>query len=106
MVLDLESRAFDWNVSDSSGGPAKLLIRFQPSNNFFTMLSFFDQYAYSHSPWSPDGTRMVVSGTQENTLGQGNGTTPTQDKVFVLDATGAEAPRSIAAGVLAFWSWN
>ena len=106
VVLDLESRAFDWNVSDSSGGPAKLLIRFQPSNNFFTMLSFFDQYAYSHSPWSPDGTRMVVSGTQENTLGQGNGTTPTQDKVFVLDATGAEAPRSIAAGVLAFWSWN
>ena len=106
VVLDLESRAFEWKVSASSGGPAKQLFQFQPSSHFFTTLAFFDQYAYSHSPWSPDGKHLVVSGVAEETLGRGNGTAPTEDRVFVLDATGAEAPRNIAAGVLAFWSWN
>ena len=106
VVLDIESRSFDWKVSSSLGGPVKQLFRFQPSSNVFTMLSFFDQYAYSHSPWSPDGTRLVVAGTSEETVGRSNGTTPTEDRVFVLDATGAEAPHSIAPGILAFWSWN
>ncbi len=106
VVLDIEARSFDWKVSANSGGPANQLIRFQPSSNVFTMLSFFDQYAYSHSPWSPDGTRLVVAGIAEETLGGGNGATPTGDRVFILDATGAEAPRNIAPGVLAFWSWN
>ena len=106
VVLDIESRAFDWKVSASSGGPARQLFRFQASANVFTSLSFFDQYAYSHSPWSPDGTRLVVAGTRAETSGGRNGNTPTENQVFVLDATGAEAPRSIAPGVLAFWSWN
>ena len=106
VVLDVEARSFDWKVSAGSGGPEKQLFRFQPSTHVITMLSFFDQYGYSHSPWSPDGTRLVVSGIAEQTLGRDNGTSPTEDRVFVLDATGAEAPRSIASGVLAFWSWN
>ena len=106
VALDLESQSFDWKVSASSGGEAKHLFRFRPSNDFFTMLGFFDQYAYSHSVWSPDGTKLVVSGIEENALGGGNGTAPTEDKVYVLDATGAESPSRIASGVLAFWSWN
>ena len=106
VVLDVEARSFDWKVSAGSGGPERQLFRFQPSSNVLTMLSFFDQYGYSHSPWSPDGTRLVVSGIAENSMGGGNGATPTEDRVFVLDATGAEAPRNIASGVLAFWSWN
>ena len=106
VVLDLESRAFDWKVSDSEGGEAKQLFRFRPSDDSFTMLSYFDQYAHSHTPWSPDGTRLVVSGTREGVGGGTNGAAPTEDKVFVLDAVGDQPPRSIASGVLAFWSWN
>ena len=70
------------------------------------MLSFFDQYAYSHSPWSPDGTKLVVAGTMQRTPGRRNGQTPTTDRVFVLEVTGAASPRDIAAGTLAVWSWN
>ncbi len=105
-VLDLESRSFNVKVSDTSGGEAKQVFRFRPSDDAFTMLSFFDQYAHSHTPWSPDGTRLVVSGTREGVAAGSNGSAPTEDKVFVLDAVGDEAPRSIASGTLGFWSWN
>ena len=105
-VLDIESRSFDWKVSPIDGGPARQIFRLRTSDHMFTMLTFFDQYGYSHSPWSPDGTSLVVSGTREETSAGRNGTTPTENQVFVLDATGAEEPRRIAPGVLAFWSWN
>ncbi len=105
-VLDLESQLFDLKVSEGSGQAARQLFRFRPSADSFTMLRFFDQYAHSHSPWSPDGTQLVVSGIREGGAGGGNGTAPTEDKVFVLDAVGDEAPSSIASGTLAFWSWN
>ena len=111
-VLDLESRLFDVKLFDGAGeadGPgdaSRQLFRFRPSADSFTMLSFFDQYAHSHSVWSPDGTQLVVSGVREGAAGGGNGTAPTQDKVLVLDAVGDEVPRSIASGTLAFWSWN
>ena len=105
-VLDLESRSFDLKVSERQGGEAKQLFRFRPSDDSFTMLSFFDQYAHSHTPWSPDGTQLVVSGIREGLGGGSNGAAPTEDKVFVLDAAGDQPPRSIASGTLAFWSWN
>jgi hypothetical protein len=70
------------------------------------MLSFFDQYAYSHSPWSPDSTRLVVAGTQAAPFERRNGHTPTGARVFVIDAVGDVSPREIAEGILAFWSWN
>ena len=105
-VLDLESRSFDVKVSERQGGEAKQVFRFRPSDDSFTMLSFFDQYAHSHTPWSPDGTGLVVSGTREGVAAGSNGAAPSQDKVFVLDAAGVQAPRSIASGTLAFWSWN
>ncbi len=111
-VLDLESRLFDVKISDGFGGSgvsgeaSRQVFRFRPSADSFTMLSFFDQYAHSHSPWSPDGTQLVVSGIREGAASGGNGAAPTEDKVFVLDAVGDEAPRSIASGVLAVWSWN
>ena len=106
VVLDSESRTFEWNVADSAGGPAVQLFRYRPSNDAFLMLAHFDQYAYSHSPWSPDGSRLVVAGIEGQPLGQGNGAAPTGDRVVVLDATGAVGPHDIAAGILAFWSWN
>jgi len=106
VVVDAESRTFEWMVADRTGEGTRSLFRFQPSNDVFTMLSFFDQYAYSHSPWSPDGTRLVVAGRLESAYGRRNGQTPTGDRVFVVAVTGVPAPQDIAAGTLAFWSWN
>ena len=104
--LEPESRQFEWAVASRTGDSVQRLLRFQPSEDVFVMLSFFDQYAYSHSPWSPDGTHLVVAGIREPTLGGSNGQTPTGSRVFVLDASGATPPKEIAVGSLAFWSWN
>ena len=101
-----EERLFEWAVAPRTGDSVQRLFRFQPSAYVLTMLNFFDQYAYSHSPWSPDSTRLVVAGTQEASLGRRNGQAPSGDRVFVLEVSGATPPKEIAAGNLAFWSWN
>ena len=106
VVADQETRTFDWMVTDRTGEDSRSLFRFRPSSDTFTMLTFFDQYAYSHSPWSPDGTQLVVAGKVDPSSGRSNGQTPTGDRVFVLQARGSRAPREIATGTLAFWSWN
>ena len=122
--VDAEEQVFEWNVIAPSGvdggGPADLtnpenlaasaagrkLFRFRPSGEVFTMLSFFDQYAYSHSPWSPDSSRLVVAGSEGPIAERRNGHTPTGARVYVLDAVGNAPPQEIAQGSVAFWSWN
>ena len=99
----------EWVVSSGDGddgSDAKRLFSFRPSAEVFIMLSFFDQYAYSHSPWSPDGKSLVVAGSKGEEARRSNGRTPTGDRIYVLDAGGGAAPRDLGAGVLAFWSWN
>ena len=93
-------------ISPSDGSDMKRLFSFQPSGEVFVMLSFFDQYAYSHSPWSPDGKFLVVAGSRGEAARRSNGRTPTGDRIYILDAEGNSAPRDLGAGVLAFWSWN
>ena len=106
VVLDPEQQTFLWKVSGADGSEARELFSYRPSPNSLTMLNFFDQYAYSHSPWSPDGSRLVVVGTQTEHFARRNGDTPGGDRVYILDAAGVESPRELAAGILAFWSWN
>jgi TolB protein len=109
VALDQENRTFEWRVvpiSPTDASQSRALFAFNPSRDVLTMLSFFDQYAYSHSPWSPDSTRLVVAGTQAMPFERRNGHTPTGARVFVIDAVGDSPPREIAEGILAFWSWN
>ena len=106
VAVDVENRTFEWVVADRSGDLVKSLFKFQPSSDSFTLLGFFDQYAYSNSPWSPDGTRLVVAGIPEGAARPGNGQSPTRDRIFVLDAEGETPPLDIAGGTVAFWSWN
>ncbi len=101
-----EERLFQWKVASRQGGAVRELFKYQPSADTFTMLSFFDQYAYSHSPWSPDSSRLVVTGSPEPPFERRNGHTPTGSRVFVLDVEGGAPPQDIAAGTLAFWSRN
>ncbi len=120
--VDAEEQVFEWKVAalDAAAAPAeggsagepdngaavRELFRFRPSGEVFTMLSFFDQYAYSHSPWSPDSSRLVVAGSPGPVAERRNGHTPTGARVYVLDAVGDAPPTEIAAGSVAFWSWN
>ena len=114
--VDPEDQVFEMNVSPVSGtstpqsdggtGAGRELFRFRPSGEVFTMFSFFDQYAYSHSPWSPDSTRLVVAGSEGPVAERRNGHTATGARVYVLDAVGDAPPSEIAQGSVAFWSWN
>ncbi|MDA0264690.1 MAG: hypothetical protein O3A93_08595 [Chloroflexi bacterium] len=104
--VNSEVQEMEWVVSPSDGSGAKRLFSFQPSGEVFIMLSFFDQYAHSHSPWSPDGKSLVVAGSKGEAARRSNGRTPTGDRVYVLDVEGGAGPRDLGAGVLAFWSWN
>ena len=103
------SRTMDLAVSavESGGsvGEPRHLFRFSPTGELFTMFSFFDQYAYSHSIWSPDGSSLVVTGTDGAESGRRNGSGPHGGQVYVVDAVTGEA-RRIASGKLAVWSWN
>jgi TolB protein len=113
--VDAEEQVFEMMVSPVAevGSPAadrtpeaRGLFRFRPSGEVFTMFSFFDQYAYSHSPWSPDSTRLVVAGSEGPVTERRNGHSPTGARVYVLDAVGDAPPTEIAQGSVAFWSWN
>ena len=104
--VNAEERELEWVVSSTNGSDAKRLFSFQPSAEVFIMLSFFDQYAHSHSPWSPDGKFLVIAGTKGDTARRSNGRTPTGDRIYVLDVEGTTEPRDLGAGVLAVWSWN
>lgn len=103
------SRSMDLSVSPVEGGQsageARRLFSFTPTGEMFALLSFFDQYAYSHSIWAPDGSALVVTGTDGAESGRRNGSGPHGGQVYVVDVSTGNAER-IASGKLAVWSWN
>ena len=103
------SRSMDLLVSPVEGGQsageARHLFSFTPTGEMFALLSFFDQYAYSHSLWAPDGSALVVTGTDGAESGRRNGSGPHGGQVYVVDVNTGNAER-IASGKLAVWSWN
>lgn len=100
------SQELELMVSPSDGSGSDQIFDFQPSAEVFIMMSFFDQYAHSHSLWSPDGQALVIAGSKGEAARRSNGRTPTGDRIYVLDAEGKEPPKDLGAGVLAVWSWN
>ncbi len=103
--VDSSTREMELSLSPVGGGEPRRLFRFSPTGEFFTYLSFFDQYAYSHSLWSPDGSALVVAGNEGPESGRRNGSGPSGGQIYVVDAGTGEA-RRIASGKTAVWSWN
>ena len=104
--FDGDNREFVWWSAAVAGGPARELLRAQPSDDMLVILSFFDQYAYSHSPWSPDSSRLVLAVVPNRSTQGRNGSTPPGPRILVVQADGGSEPLEVAAGSLAFWSWN
>jgi len=104
--LDGGNREFVWWAATVEGGEVRELLRAQPSNDMLVTLSFFDQYAYSHSPWSPDSSRLVLAIVPNRSREGRNGSTPPGPRIFVVEASGDSEPVEVGAGSLAFWSWN
>ncbi len=92
-----------WAVLDVASGSTRYLADFRPTQEQLIAFTFFDQYAQSHSPWSPDGRQLLFSGAlgyqmARGPLPEGQGT-----GVFVADVEGARAPTPVAQGFFGCW---
>ena len=104
--LEPEGRSLVWKYVDMATERTISLMEFFPSSEFLTLISFFDQYAYSNSIWSPDSSQIVFSGTVATRALRRNGDSAGGDKVYVLDVREGATPRAIAPSHIAVWSWK
>ena len=96
-----------WVLLDVESGIRRPLIDFIPSLEQLTVFQFFDQYAYSHSPWSPDSDALVFAGSlSTEAVSASYGVHPGHEgfHVIVVSADSLGATQLIAEGFLAFWS--
>jgi len=92
-----------WAVLDLQSSEIERFADFRPSQEQLATFMFFDQYEKSHSPWSPDGNRLIFSGALgheevRRALPAGPSTA-----VFVADLRTDREPRQVAAGFAGFW---
>lgn len=112
VALNPEERTMEWRIagdldSDPAGEATDNALggfRFSPSGETFLMLAFFDQYARSHSPWAPDGSGLVVTGTQQYLSERRNGSSGGGSRVYVVETGEDGQLRDIANGSMAVWS--
>ena len=112
VALNSEDRTMEWRIASSATGddPAEDSdqavggLRFSPSGETFLMLAFFDQYARSHSPWAPDGSALVVAGTQQFLSERRNGSGASGSHLYVAETADGGGLHDIAAGGIAVWS--
>ena len=91
------------NIVDRERWP---LVDFIPSRDQLTMFQFFDQYAYSHSPWSPDSRSLVFAGNLADVASPISITNELaqESHVIVVAADPDSSAETIAEGILGFWS--
>ncbi len=83
------------SVIDVETGHGLRLLDFEPTRVYLSQfLPFFDQYALSHSIWSPDSTALVLPVREDG------------DNVILVVPTVGGRPHRLAAGDIAFWSHN
>ena len=93
-----------WNVFEVEDGSWRPLADFRPSLDQLTVLQFFDQYAHSHSLWSPDSDALVFAGRLPGGAVPASWRQPQVDHVIVLTTGQLPSVDVIADGVLAFWT--
>ena len=106
-VLSDTSGALRWMLLDLADGSRRPLVDFIPSRDQLTMFEFFDQYAYSHSLWSPDSRSLVFAGSlnvSAVTASAGLNARLQGSHIVVLDVDSNRSAQVIADGILGFWS--
>jgi TolB protein len=83
-------------VIAANGRTGVKVASFVPTDDFLSVLPFFDQYERSTTIWSPDGGQLVYTASGDNG----------PPGVFVVDAAGGTPARRVADGSLAVWSWR
>ena len=92
-----------WKVLDVREGETRALVDFRPTGEQFTMFQFFDQYAQSHTLWSPDSGSLVFAGEIMS-----EGILVSYDQaviphIIVLNTGLLPTHEVIADGFVAFW---
>ena len=92
-----------WNILDVEDGTRWPLVDFRPSRDQLTVFQYFDQFARSHSQWSPDSQALVFSG---RIVGGAISTLEQQRlfKIIVMPTYPFSSPVFLADGNLGFWS--
>lgn len=84
------------HVLDVIRGESRELFTYLPTQQFLSILPYFDQYHQSATIWSPDNNNLVLSFLNE----EGS------PGIAIVAASGNLEPRLLAPGYLAFWSWE
>lgn len=107
VTLSQTEGALRWGVVDVASGEQYPLVDFIPSRDQQALFQFFDQYAYSHSPWSPHSSNLVFAGSLINdatAASVSSQDTYQTSRIIVVGASHAATPQTIADGVMGFWS--
>ena len=104
VTLGASPGAMRWKILDVVDGTSWPLVDFLPSADQWTVFSYFDQYAHSHSLWSPDSGSMVFAGRIATGALSASLTQHPADHILVLATYANATPQVIADGYLAFWS--
>lgn len=88
--------ALELHVLDVATSESRKIFAYIPTQQFLSILPYFDQYHQSVTIWSPDNNNLVLS--LIDTSGA-----PT---IAIVAASGKLEPRRLADGYLAFWSWQ
>jgi Tol biopolymer transport system component len=83
-------------VLDVQTGSSQRLIEFTPTEDFLSILPFFDQYQRSATVWSPNSNNLVISALDKD--GEGG--------IYSIEVSENSEARRLASGRLAFWSWK
>jgi TolB protein len=84
------------NILDIGTGESQELFTFQPTEQFVSIVPYFDQYHQSTTIWSPDSNNLVLSFIDPEG----------KPGIAVVAASGQLEPRYIADGLFAVWSWQ
>ena len=96
-----------WTVLNVVNGDRWPLVDFIPSRDQLMMFQFFDQYAYSHSLWSPDSRSLVFVGKLTNRATPAVSTPDVARQgshIIVMGTDPHPSTQTIADGMLGFWS--
>ena len=87
---------FELYILDIASGESRMVASFEPTDEFFTLIPYMDQYHQSMTIWSPDSNNLVISFI----------TSDGYPAIAVIPASGITEPRFLVEGVFAAWSWK
>jgi TolB protein len=88
--------SLELHILDVQTGNSQRLIDFTPTEDFLSILPFFDQYQRSATIWSPDSNNLVISALDQDG----------EQGIYAIEISENSEAHRLASGRLAFWSWK